>query len=233
MITSADNHQLKLIRKLRLKKHRERAALCVAEGEDLVEAALAAGVEPQVMLVAGDDVEPELLDAVSELGSGSRVIAVLPQRWSQPGGSLSVYLHGVGDPGNVGAVIRSAHALCDGPVVLGPGCADPYGPKALRASMGSVFARPPARAGFAELSGTTLALDARAARPLRDLDCAPPVVVCLGAEREGLPPEVGDAASVRARIPLREDGPDSLNVAMAATVALYELAGISTMAADG
>src|SRR5215475_15461685 len=118
MITSAQNEQLKTIRKLQDKKHRERLGLFVAEGEDLVEAADAAGWEPEILLVAGEDVEPDLLAGVSSLGSGTRVVGVYAQRWAEPGGVLSVYLHGVHDPGNVGAVIRSAHALCDGPVVL-------------------------------------------------------------------------------------------------------------------
>ena len=147
MITSPDNSQLKLIRKLQRKRGRDETGLFVAEGEDLVEAAAAGGWEPEVLLVAGEDVEPELLDRVSSLGSGSRVVGVYRQRWGEPGGALSLYLHGVGDPGNVGTAIRSAHALCDGPVVLGPGCADPFSPKAVRAAMGSLFARPPARGG--------------------------------------------------------------------------------------
>jgi TrmH family RNA methyltransferase len=226
VITSADNEQLKTIRKLQDKRWREKLDLFCAEGEDLVEAAESAGWEPEIFLVAGDDVEPDLLGAVSSLGSGTRVVGVYKRRWSEPGGDLSVYLHGVGDPGNVGTVIRSAHALADGPVVLGPGCADPFSPKAVRASMGSLFARPPARASFEELSGTLVGLEAHAERSLSELEARPPLVVCLGAEREGLPPGVPAVA----RIPLRADGPDSLNVAMAATVALYDLA--NRMAAD-
>jgi TrmH family RNA methyltransferase len=224
MITSPHNEQLKTIRKLQQKHWRERLDLFAAEGEDLVEAAEAAGWEPEALLIGGEDVEQELLDEVTSLGSGTRVIGVYRRRWSQPGGDLSVYLHGVGDPGNVGAVIRSAHALADGPVVLGPGCADPFSPKAVRASMGSLFARPPARAGFDELIGATAALDASAERTLGQLEVAPPLVLCLGAEREGLPTDLLDAAGERVRIPLREGGPESLNVAMAATVALYEVA---------
>jgi RNA methyltransferase, TrmH family len=223
MITSPHNPQLKAIRRLHDKRHREREGLCVAEGEDLVEAALAAGVEPELLLVAGEDVEPRLLDAVSTLSSGTRVIGVFPQAWSEPGGELSVYLHGVADPGNVGTVIRSAHALADGPVVLGPGSADPWSPKAVRASMGSVFARPPARAAFEDLRGTTLALVPRDAPALADVTVERPVTVCLGAERAGLPEELAGRATGRAAIPLRPGGPDSLNVATAATAALYEL----------
>jgi TrmH family RNA methyltransferase len=229
VITSKDNSQLKTLRKLQQRKHRDRMGVVVAEGEDLVDAATAAGLEPELLLVAGQDVEPDLLDGVSTLASGTRVIGVFPQRWSAPGGELSVYLHGVHDPGNVGTIIRAAHALADGPVILGPDCADPWSHKAVRASMGSVFARPPARAAFADLDGTTIALERGAGDPLSDVQALPPVVLCLGGEREGLPEAITDIADRVAHIPVREDGPDSLNVAMAATVALYER---SRMAAD-
>src|SRR5215211_108550 len=223
MITSPHNGRLKLIRKLQERRHRERAALFIVEGEDLADAARAAGVAPEFELAAGVDVEPRLLDAVSTLGSGTRVIGVHRQRWSEPGGQLSVYLHGVGDPGNVGTIIRTADALCDGPVVLGPGCADPYSPKAVRASMGSVFSRPPARAPLHDLAGTKIALDIRARSALGELEAKPPVVICLGAEREGLPDRVAALADATARIPIRNDGPESLNVAIAAAIALHDL----------
>jgi TrmH family RNA methyltransferase len=223
MITSAQNDKLTLIRKLAERKHRLRESLFAAEGEDLVAAAEAAGWEPEFVLRAGEDVEPDLLRAAGSLGSGSRVVGVYPQRFSEPGGTLSLYLHGVGDPGNVGTLIRGAHALADGPVVLGPDCADPFSPKAVRASMGSIFARPPARAELAELGGAKLALDPAAGDSLRDVEVEPPVVVCVGAEREGLPADILATADARVRIPVNPDGPDSLNVAMAATVALYEL----------
>jgi RNA methyltransferase, TrmH family len=220
VITSADNQQLKTIRKLARKVERERTGLFAAEGEDLIEVANAAGWEPEILLRAGVDVEPELLDSASALGSGTRVIGVYRERWSEPGGELSIYLHAVGDPGNVGTVIRSTHALADGPVILGPDCADPYSPKAVRASMGSIFARPPARAALDDLEGTKVALDPAAEALLSDVVADPPLVVVVGAEREGLPAELLHNA---VRIGVRKSGPDSLNVAMAATVALYEL----------
>jgi TrmH family RNA methyltransferase len=223
LITSPDNEKLKTIRRLARRRDRERTGLFAAEGEDLVAAAAAAGTDTEFVLVAGEEVEPSLLDAVSALGSGTRVIGVYRQRWSAPGGELSLYLHGVRDPGNVGTAIRAAHALCDGPVVLGPGCADPYSPKAVRASMGSIFARPPARAEPGSLPGNLIALDPGAERALGEIEAEPPLVVCVGAEREGLPPELVEAAGATARIPIRKGGPDSLNAAMAATVALYDL----------
>ncbi len=223
MITSPDNTQLKTIRKLRDARWRRKLDLFTAEGEDLVEAAEAAGWEPEELLVAGEDVEPALLDEVSALGSGSRVVGIYRRRFSRPGGEVSLYLHGVHDPGNVGTVIRTAHALCDGPVTLGPDCADPFSPKAVRASMGSLFARPPARAGFEDLRGTRVALDSRAEESLADVSL--PAVLCLGGERAGLPEEVLHAADTRARIPVREDGPESLNVAAAAAIGLHRIAG--------
>jgi RNA methyltransferase, TrmH family len=225
MITSPDNDKLKTIRKLQQKRWREKLGLFAAEGEDLVDAAAAAGLEPHFVLRAGEDVEPELLDAVSSLGSGSRVIGVYERVWSEPSGALSVYLHAVEDPGNVGTIIRAAHALADGPVILGPRCADPFSPKAVRASMGSLFARPPARAAGPErLPGRLLGLDAGAATSLAEAELEPPLTLCLGAERAGLPDALAGQA---VRIPVATD---SLNVAMAATVALYEAA--NRMAAD-
>jgi TrmH family RNA methyltransferase len=217
MITSADNDKLKTIRKLQQKRWRTKLGLFSAEGEDLIRP----GAE--FILRAGIDVEPELLDAVSTLGSGTRVIGVYKQRWAEPTGDLLVYLHGVEDPGNVGTIIRSAHALADATVVLGPGSADPYSPKAVRASMGSVFDRPPARATIDDLDGHKVALSATAEQVLGDLDVTRPVVLVLGSERGELP-----AGLEAVRIPVHAD---SLNVAMAATVALYEVA--NRMAADG
>ena len=215
VITSADNDKLKTIRKLQQKRWRTKLGLFTAEGEDLVRP----GAE--FILRSGIDVEPELLDAVSTLGSGTRVIGVYQQTWAEPQGDLLVYLHGVEDPGNVGTIIRSAHALADATVVLGPGCADPYSPKAVRASMGSIFDRPPARATLDQLSGRKLALDAAAEVELREAER--PSVLVLGSERGDLPQGLEAV-----RIPVHAD---SLNVAMAASVALYEVA--NRMAADG
>src|SRR4029077_7086884 len=149
MIESKDNEKLKLVRKLRERKHREREGLFATEGEDLLEAGLAAGAEPRVALVAavsgfeGEEVEPTLLSDASSLGSGTRVIAVWPLKWAERPVPPCFYLHSVGDPGNVGTIIRTVDALVGGSVVLGGDSADPFSPKAVRASMGSIFSRPP------------------------------------------------------------------------------------------
>ncbi len=230
MIVSQQNEKLKLLRKLRERKHREREGLFASEGEDLIEAGLAAGAEPRFLLTAagsdlaarwgGEEVEPELLAASSSLGSGTRAIAVWPLRWAERVGAPCLYLHGVGDPGNVGAVIRSAHALLGATVALGPDCADPYSPKAVRASMGSVFVRPPARAELAQTPAPRVALVAHGGAGLEALAGA--ATLCLGAEREGLPAAVLAGCEVEATIPLHP-GAESLNVAAAAAIAAQRI----------
>ncbi len=151
-ISSPHNDQLKEIRKLAGRKWRDKLREFVAEGEDLLAAADAAGWVPLARLVAegsgldGEEVKPHLLADVSQLGSGTRALAVYGQRWAPaPVGPLCLALWGVNDPGNVGTVLRSALAFGAGSVALGPGTADPYGPKAVRASMGALFDVPVAR----------------------------------------------------------------------------------------
>lgn len=228
MITSPQNEKLKLVRKLRERKHREREGLFATEGEDLVEAGLAAGAEPSFLLtvagsgLGGEEVEPELLAGASSLGSGTRAIAVWPLRWAAAAGAPCVYLHGVGDPGNVGAIVRTAHALLHAGVVVGPGCADPFGPKAVRASMGSVFAQPPLRAGLEATPAPRAALIAHGGGELDSLAGA--ATLCLGAEREGLPPEVLAECGATATIPLQTGGAESLNVAAAAAIGCERVA---------
>ncbi len=231
MIESPQNEKLKLVRKLRDRKHRERESAFVTEGEDLVEAGLAAGVEPRFLLAAagsglgGEEVEPDLLAEVSTLGSGTRAIAVWPQRWAEPGGSPCLYLHGVADPGNVGTIVRTAHALLDGPVVLGPGCADPFSPKAVRASMGSIFAQAVARADVAATPVPRVALVAHGGEGLSALRGAG--TLCLGAEREGLPDEVLAACDAQVTIPLRPEGAESLNVAAVAAICAERISSLA------
>jgi len=233
MIASPQNEKLKLVRKLRERKHREREGLFATEGEDLVEAGRAAGVEPRFVLTAagselgGDEVEPQLLGEVSSLGSGTRAIAVWPLRWSDAAQAPCVYLHGVADPGNVGTIVRTAHALLHGTVVLGPGCADPYSPKAVRASMGSIFAQPLLRAGVGETPAPRVALVAHGGEGLEALDGAG--TLCLGAEREGLPQEVLAECDATATIPLRAGAAESLNVAAAAAIACERVASAASV----
>lgn len=229
MITSHNNPVLKQIRKLLQRRRGD--SLFVAEGEDLVAEARAAGWEPIHHLRAGHEIDAELLARTSGLASGSREVAVYEERWATPVAEpLCVALWGVKDPGNVGAAIRSALAFGASCVALGPETADPFSPKAVRASMGAVFRVPLARvAAVSRLPGRRVALVAHAGERLRG-PLAGPVSLVVGPERTGIPPEVLAACDATAHIPIRFE---SLNAAIAASVAMYELlAGASTQPAN-
>jgi TrmH family RNA methyltransferase len=229
IITSKDNEKLKLVRRLAERKHRDREGLFVTEGEDLLAAGRNAGFDPVVLLtepasgLGGDEVERGLLDSASALGSGSRVIAVWPQRWSDAPRPLCVFLNGVRDPGNVGAIVRAADALGASGVALDHDAADPYSPKAVRASMGSVFNvvlsrcdvrwTPEPRAGMVAHGGAWPPTTA-------------PATLCLGAEREGLAGEAAAACEELWTIPLAGKA-ESLGVAAAAAIALERVRELS------
>ncbi len=220
MITSAANPRLKLVRKLASRRQRDKLGLFVAEGEDLVDGALAAGVEPVDLLVAGETVDAELLAEVSTLAHPPRVIGVyrredLPRFEQRP---VALALWHVADPGNVGTLIRTADAF-GAALALSEGCADPTGPKALRASAGAIFRVPLGR--FEEPVGRRVALVVHRDNTLHELEPAERVVFVLGAEREGLPDEVVAACDAVVSIPIAETA-ESLNVAVAGAIALYE-----------
>jgi TrmH family RNA methyltransferase len=238
----------------------------VAEGEDLVQAALDHGARPVALLLdeerledvrplleaTGDLAEryavpPRLLTRASGLAAPPRAMAVLPQ----PGPNhfrtvafpprMALYLAGVADPGNVGTLVRTAAALgCDW-LALGPGSADPYHPRAVRAAMGATYALPllegvaagdlATREGFAVVAAV-----AEGGAPPWSVDLTGPTVIALGAERAGLAPVLGelgqlaDAASANwpndrrptlVTIP-QAPGAESLNVAAAGAALLAE-----------
>jgi TrmH family RNA methyltransferase len=217
VITSPRNETLKLVRKLQARRWRDKLGLFVAEGEDFVEAALEAGLEPVDLLVAGETVAPELLGQVSTLPHPARAIGVfrredLPAFEQRP---AALALWRVGDPGNVGTLIRTADAF-GASVELSSGSADPTGPKALRASAGAVF-----RVPLGEATGERIGLVAHGGKSLAELEFGDATVFVVGSEREGLPEEVLASCDVTATIPT--SGPaESLNVAAAGAIALYE-----------
>jgi TrmH family RNA methyltransferase len=233
VITSASNPRLKLVRKLGSGRQRAKLGLFACEGEDLVSAGLAAGVQPVEALVdaersprleglgAAEEVEPKLIAELSSLAHPPRVIGIfrradLPRELDAPAG---LALWHVSDPGNVGTLLRTADALGPAFVALSEGCADPTSPKALRASMGAIFRVPMGR--FEDAPRPWVALVPRKARALADVDLGERTTFVLGAEREGLPEDVTSSCDALAWIPLAEAA-DSLNVGAAGAIALYE-----------
>jgi RNA methyltransferase, TrmH family len=213
---------LKRAAKLNAKKHREAERLFLAEGGTL----LRESKEPPKRLFD----EPGEVRRLSTLRTPTGPVGVFPFVDVPAGMLLSaagriVLLHGVQDPGNVGTIIRSAHAFEAG-VVLSKGCADLYNPKTVRATMGSIFHVPVAR----ELESLDLLQDARSAGVTvvaaipEDGDSprslpAGRIMIIVGAEGAGLPEEVVEASEKRVTIPSRAA---SLNAAIAASILLYE-----------
>jgi RNA methyltransferase, TrmH family len=236
VITSAANPRLKLVRRLSSRRQRERLGLFVCEGEDLVQAALEAGIQPVESLVdaermpalegllGAEPVEPRLLAEISSLAHPPRVIAVfrrsdLPQLDPADPPAAGVALWHVVDPGNIGTILRAADGLGPAFVALSRGCGDPTGRKALRASAGAIFRVP--LGAFDDAPRPRIALLTRGGTPLHELELPEPATFVLGAEREGLPDDVAAGCELAATIPL-EPRAESLNVAITAAIALYE-----------
>ena len=170
---------------------------------------------------------PELLAWASTLAHHARIVVVVSgtrcpssSRGAPPRRSESACT-ALTDPGNVGTLVRSADVLGPAHVVLGDDTADPLAPKAVRASMGALFRVPLVPLAQAP-AARRIALDARASAPLWDIELGAPVAFELGGERSGLPDTIVHAADAIAAIPLAPGG-ESLNVAMAGAIALYEL----------
>jgi RNA methyltransferase, TrmH family len=235
MITSASNPRLKLVRKLASGRQRAKLGLFACEGEDLVAAGLAAGIRPVDVLVDAErqveiegledaeEVKPGLLAELSALAHPPRIVAVfrradLPRVLDAPTG---LALWHVGDPGNVGTLVRTADALGPAFVALSPGCADLTSSKALRASMGAIFRVP--TGSFDDAPRPWIGLVPRGGAALAETELEERATFVLGAEREGIPDDVASSCDLLASIPLAE-GTESLNVATAGAIALYERA---------
>lgn len=255
LATSPRNPAVRLARALHAKKVRRERRLFLAEGEDVIDAALAHGVQPVALLVDGDriaDDDPRLrataqvseryrlssglMARASTLAAPPRLLAVMPQ---PPLPSFrdvcfppqrGVLLAGVADPGNVGTLVRTAAALGADWVALGPGSADAFHPRAVRAAMGATFAVPilegVTAADLATREGfVVVAAAPRGGVPPWEVDLTAPHVVALGAERSGLDGALGDLEAagrvVTVTIPQAE-GAESLNVAAAGAALLAE-----------
>jgi TrmH family RNA methyltransferase len=162
---------------------------------------------------------PELLGEVSTLGHAPRVVGVY-RRADLPTGSRDIVLAlwRVADPGNVGTLLRTADAFGAG-VSLSTDCADPTGPRALRASAGAIFRVP--LVPWDDVPERGVALVAHGGGPLREAELERPLTLFLGSEREGLPEGIAtDCYEATIALPGQAE---SLNVAAAGAIALYEL----------
>ena len=236
MITSRANQRLRLVRRLASRAQRERLGLFVCEGEDIVGAALDAGLEPVDALVDGDrpalverlpgaaPVDPGLLRELSELAHHARVVAVfrrtdVPRLDPAAAPAVGVALWRVADPGNVGTLVRAAGALGPAFVCLSAGCADPLSPKAIRAGAGATFRVPLGL--FDEAPRPWIGLVPRGGVALPSSELGERATFVVGAERAGLPESILERCDALATIP-QDEAAESLNVAVAGAVSLYE-----------
>ncbi|HUQ76984.1 MAG TPA: RNA methyltransferase [Burkholderiales bacterium] len=215
----------------------------VVEGVHLIAAALAARIKPIALLgteaalakpeiaalVRQSELTPEVLTpavfaAIADTETASGIAAEIPLPEMKRKGA-AVFLEGVQDPGNVGAIIRSAAAFGAGLVVLDRQCADPWSPKVLRAGMGGHFAlgirqADDLAAAIAENGAKLICTVVHGGRPLREVGLSGALAWAFGAEGAGLSPGLLELAAERVTIPMA--GGESLNVAAAAAICLYE-----------
>ena len=252
-ITSRDNQYLKLARSLAAKKGRAAAGAFLIEGLRLGWEAAQSPLHLRLALVAETadgrtlalaaalsdrgvtvyQLPPALLAGVSatEHSQGIVIIASLPELEPLPvGGHCYALCDAVADPGNLGTIIRSAYAAAVSGLILGPGCADPYNPKTVRAAMGGLFHLPIEKAASEAAALATVRrlgvpvlvtkMDGQDIRQAGELLHTPHLWV-LGAEATGVSRFWCEAADASISLPMRE-GAESLNVASAATVLFYQ-----------
>jgi TrmH family RNA methyltransferase len=190
-----------------------------------------AGAAGAVVLRTGEGALARVVDAVTpqRVAAVARLADRSPAEAAGAAGPLALVLVGVSDPGNAGTLLRSAEAAGGGAVLFCDGSVDPFGPKCVRSSAGSVFRLAVTRQGasgeaLAALSAAGLrrvATVARGAPPYDAADLGGPVALVLGSEAHGLPPAVVDAVDEVVTIPMAGHT-ESLNVGMAGTVLCFE-----------
>lgn len=253
-ITSPANPLIKMLKSLHAKKGRAETSLFLAEGARLAIEAAELGVWPEILLFAPAAreraparrlIEEAEARKVRTVETGEAVLAQVSKRdnpqtvicayrqWLAPlaqiEGDLVVALDGVRDPGNLGAIVRTADAVgARGVVLVGETC-DPFSPEAVRATMGSLFAVPIARADLGELKRFAAArgaflIGASLRGRLLDPDAALPLrtVAFMGNEQSGLSETMEAACDMLVRLPMRGRA-DSLNLAAATAVLLYDI----------
>ncbi len=248
MITSLTNNKVKYVRSLAERKYRGREGRFAIEGARLIDDALAAGLTPdwifcterlsprpqetltrlkqrQVELIT---VSEAVLRACSDTETPQGLIAVLPfPRFAiPPDPKLILIADSLRDPGNLGALLRSAAAAGVDAVLLSPETVDAYNPKVVRSAMGAHFRLPVVEAAWAEIAGWVrgMAVYLAAAdgdRIYTTIDWTRPSALIVGSEARGASEEAAQLATQRISIPLSHEV-ESLNAAVAASVILFE-----------
>lgn len=253
-VTSLSNPTVKAVRALHMRKEREETGLFLAEGLKVITEGVELGHAPKMLLYGpGSDhpllkkaieatlaangevieVTRDILEKVSRRDNPQAVVAVFEQVFT-PLDALKpdatpcwVALQAVRDPGNLGTIIRTADSAGCGGVILVGDCCDPYSVEAVRATMGSIFAVPLAKASVAEFiewrkrwPGSVVGTLLTATTDYREADYRKPTLILMGNEQQGLPPELAAVCDVNVKIPMRGRA-DSLNLSVATGIMIY------------
>ena len=256
-ITSLANPLVKEIRGLALPKNRKASRLFVAEGLKLVADAIEADWRIRTLVhatrvaneglverlsatarVRGADivsVSEAVLEKIARRDNPQAVLGVFEQRLVRPAdihpraGDVLVALEAVRDPGNLGTIIRTVDAVGAAGVILVGETVDPFSVEAVRATMGSVFHVPLARASHEEFAalrarwnGPVVGTHLSATTDYRKADYRGPVLLVMGGEQAGLTPGLAEACGLLVKIPMAGRA-DSLNLAVATGVMLFEV----------
>lgn len=256
-VTSLANPTIKEIRALQLRKHRAETGLFLGEGVKLAADAMAAGWPVRTLVVASDaiahpfvartaatarargalviEANEAVMAKISRRDNPQTVIGVFEQHIggleaiaaAKPG--IWIALEAVRDPGNLGTIVRTADALGAAGVLLVGETTDPFGLEAVRATMGSFFHVPLARASVAEFlawrksyRGLVVGTHLAGAVDIRSVDYREPAVLAMGNEQAGLSPEMAAACDHLVKIPMAGQA-DSLNLAISTGIALFEM----------
>jgi TrmH family RNA methyltransferase len=256
-ITSLSNDTVKAVRALHMRKARDDTGLFVAEGLKTVIEGIDNGHTPRILMHGPDaaahpmarqaitatraaggeviEVTYEILAKVSRRDNPQAVVGVFPQTLERleditPGPAACVVgLHRVRDPGNLGAIIRTADAAGCGAVILVGACCDPFGVEAVRATMGSIFAVSIVQTDEATFAtwrarwpGSVVGTLLSAETDHRSVTYRKPALILMGNEQQGLPPEMASLCDINVKIPMRGRA-DSLNLAVATGVMIYAI----------
>jgi len=254
-ISSLQNPTVKAVRALHMRKERDETGLFVAEGLKNVIEGIDTGHAPKILMHGPDaaahpmmrkavqatlaakgeviEVTHDILAKVSRRENPQAVVGVFPQAFQALGdvtpgvAQCVVALHRVRDPGNLGTIVRTADSAGCGAVVLVGECCDPYSVEAVRATMGSIFAVPLARASEDEFAGWRAGWTGSVVGTLlsatvthSEAAYAKPTVVLMGNEQQGLTPDMAALCDVNVKIPMRGRA-DSLNLSVATGVMIY------------
>jgi TrmH family RNA methyltransferase len=238
-VTSPQNPTIKLIRSLSEKKFRQETGLFVAEGWEMLDRARKAGWVPEHLVSteavsAWGETQPilvseKIMEGLSGQNNPQSALATFKQRYASGVAQKGVWvaLEDMRDPGNLGTIIRTADAVAaSGVILIGQSC-DPYSDACVRATTGSIFGVPLVRMETETFigqcktwPGDVVGTHLKGVEDFRR-NYKSPTLLVMGSERRGLSEELAAACKTLVRIPM-PGGAESLNVATAAALMLYE-----------